>query len=270
MVYIREIRVKTVITKSKIPGIDFVINPYVGCFHGCKYCYAEFMKKFTNHPEEWGSFIDIKINSPDIITKDLKKYKNELILIGSVTDPYQPIEAKYQITKKILERLLPVQPHLQIMTKSALVLRDLDLIKQFKNCIVIISLSQIDDDIRKQLEPEASTVEERVKTLKILHDAGISTILFISPIIPELTNWMKIIQATESSVDQYWFENLNLYSYLKPRIYNFLNKNYPPLIEKYQKIYYTPNNYWWQEEQKITLFCQKENLDCRVYFHYRK
>lgn len=118
---IKEIKAKSIIVKSNLPEGDFVINPYTGCSHGCLYCYARFMKRFTNHPEPWGEFVDVKINAPDLIPEDTDKYKDRSITIGSVTDPYLPLEAKYKLTRRILEKLIPLQPRLDIITKSDLV-----------------------------------------------------------------------------------------------------------------------------------------------------
>ena len=146
---IKEIKAKSIITKSALA--DYVINPYTGCMHGCIYCYARFMKRFTNHPEPWGDFVDVKINAPDLIPEKTDKYKNKTILMGSVTDAYHPIEIKYKLTRKILEKLIPLQLDLNILTKSDLVLRDIDLLKKFKNLLVTFSLSFLDEKYRKQL-----------------------------------------------------------------------------------------------------------------------
>jgi DNA repair photolyase len=102
MLRIREIKAKTIITKSGL-DVDYVINPYVGCLHGCIYCYARFMKRFTNHHEPWGKFLDVKINASELIPKNSKKYKGKAIMISSVTDPYQPAERKYKLMRGILE-----------------------------------------------------------------------------------------------------------------------------------------------------------------------
>lgn len=253
-----------------MPEGDYVINPYTGCAHGCKYCYARFMKRFTGHTEPWGEFVDIKINAPDLIPTDTDKYKNKWITIGSVTDPYQPVERKYKLTRKILEKLIPLQPNLDIMTKSDLVLRDIGLLKQFKTCIVAFSLLSLDDKIRRELEPRAPSVDRRVNALKKLHEAGIQTVLFVSPIFPGITNWQEIINKTKSFVDEYWFENLNLYPSIRGNVYKFLGKNKPELVEKYKEIYSKGNNYWKEEEKKIKEFCQKNKLSHRVYFHHKR
>lgn len=146
---IKEIEAKSILTKSGIPGVDYCINPYVGCFHACKYCYATFMKRFTGHTEAWGSFVDVKVNAPDVLQKQLKNKVKGRVMVSSVTDAYQPIEAKYKLTRKCLEILLQNQFPVDILTKSPLVLRDLDLIKKFKDIEVGVTITTNDDKIRK-------------------------------------------------------------------------------------------------------------------------
>ena len=233
---IKEISAKSIVTPSRLPEADFVINPYVGCAHGCKYCYARFMKRFTGHSEKWGAFVDVKINAADLIPTMINKFKGKSIVIGSVTDPYQPAEKKYELTRKILEKLIELQPDLDVLTKSDLIARDIDLLKQFKHLTVTISLSMIDEELRRQLEPGAFSASRRFEALKKLHRAGIRTVLFVSPIFPELTDWKTMIKRTRFFVDEYWFENLNLYPSIRKNIRNFLRKNRPDLIDKYKKI----------------------------------
>ena len=265
---IEEIKAKSIIVKTNLPEGDYVINPYTGCAHGCKYCYARFMKRFTGHLEPWGEFVDVKINAPDLVPTETTKYKNKWITIGSVTDPYQPVERKYKLTRKILEKLIPLQPNLDIMTRSDLVLRDIDLLKQFKPCIVALSLSTLDDTTRKELEPRAPSVNKRIDTLKKLHEAGIQTVLFVSPIFTEITNWQEIINRTKNFVDEYWFENLNLYPSIRGNVYDFLRKHRPNLVEKYKEIYSKDSGYWREEEKKIKDFCRKEKVACKIYFYH--
>ena len=267
---IKEIKAKSIIVKTNLPEGDFVINPYTGCAHGCQYCYARFMKRFTGHTEPWGEFVDVKINAPDLIPTDTTKYRGKWITIGSVTDPYQPIERKYKITRKILEKLILLQPDLDIMTRSDLVSRDVGILKQFKTCIVALSLSSLDDKIRKELEPRATAVERRINALEKLHQAGIQTALFVSPIFPELTDWQKIVEATKNFVDEYWFENLNLYPSIRGNIYKFLKKNSSELVEKYKDIYSKDSSYWKEEEKKIESFCRENKFRHRIYFHHKK
>jgi pyruvate-formate lyase-activating enzyme len=103
---IREIFAKNVLTKTGIEGYDYCINPYVGCAHGCRYCYATFMKRFTGHAgEKWGSFLDVRVNMPEVLRKELRKKHTGTVLFGSVTDAYNPMEKRYEITRKCLEAI---------------------------------------------------------------------------------------------------------------------------------------------------------------------
>ena len=186
---VKEIDVNDYLTKSNLPASDYVINPYIGCTHGCKYCYASFMKRFTGHTEEWGEFIDIKKCNKRI---DLKKINKKNVFLSSVTDPYNQYEQKYKLTRNILEQLINSDCNLSISTKSKLILRDLDLLKQIKNLTVSMSINTLDEKFRSDMD-KASTIKERLDTLKVLHKNGIYTILFMSPIFPHITGWKEII-----------------------------------------------------------------------------
>ena len=267
---IKEIQAKSIITKSNLPDGDFVINPYTGCEHSCFYCYARFMKRFTGHNEPWGEFVDIKINASELVPENHTKYKNKVIVIGSVTDPYQAVEKKYKITRGLLEKLIPFEASFNIITKSKLVQRDVDLLKKFKDIKVAVSLAYTDDDIRKKLEPNSSSVQERIETLRILNQNRIKTILFISPIFPMLSDWKYLIKKTKGMVDEYWFENLNLYPSIKGNISKFLKENYPELIGDYEKIYSSKSVYWNEAEKEINNYCQKQKIDYKIYFHHKR
>lgn len=264
---IKEKKVKSVITKSNLPDADFVLNPYVGCQHACIYCYADFMKRFTGHKgEKWGSFVDVKINAPETITSKSVK-GDSVILMGSVTDPYQPLEAKYKITRGCLERLLELQPKLEILTKSSLVLRDLDLLKQFKDLRVGVSIGILDENLSKKLEPYSSLPRHRLETLKKLHEEGIRTYLFISPIFPEITDFRELIKCSRRYIDEVLFENLNIRANNRRNIFNFLKENKPELIQLYEQIQKDPS-YWEGLEKEISQYCEQSEIPYKIYFHH--
>ena len=269
MLKIKEIKAKSIITESGL-DVDYVINPYVGCLHGCIYCYARFMKRFTDHHEPWGKFLDVKINAAELIPKDTKKYRNKLIMISSVTDSYQPAERKYKLMRRILENLIPLQPDLSVMTKSDLITRDIDLLKKFKKCIAGVSLSLLDDSIRKEVEPFASSVERRINAVRELKKAKIQTFIFISPMFPELTNWKGIVEKTKNFVDEYWFENLNIRATNWWDIKKWLRNSHPDLLEKYRQIYFTKNDYWDRIEEEIDNYGKKNHLNFTIYLHHQK
>ncbi|MBI5846590.1 MAG: radical SAM protein [Nitrospirae bacterium] len=181
---IREIQAKSILSKSGIPGTDYCINAYVGCSHACVYCYATFMKKYTGHTEPWGAFVDVKVNAAELLRKQLQKAKRGHVMISSVTDAYQPIEVKYRLTRQCLEILFEHQFPVGVLTKSPLVLRDLDIIKGFDEIEVGITISTDDEVMRKIFEPGAPPIEARINTLRKLKESGVKTYVFIGPMLP--------------------------------------------------------------------------------------
>ncbi len=180
---VREVFAKSILNKSKV--MDYCINPYVGCEHACVYCYARlFMPRYSKHKEKWGSFVDVKINAAEILKKQIKKAEKKPVWISGVTDPYQPLEAKYSLTRKCLEVLLHEQWPITIQTKSLLVLRDLELLKRFKQAEVGFTITTDRESIAKLFEPNAPAIKERVTALQKLHEEGIRTFAFIGPILP--------------------------------------------------------------------------------------
>lgn len=162
MIKTQEIRVKSILTKSNLPVADCSVNPYVGCTHGCKYCYARFMKRFTNHAEPWGTFLDVKYWPP--ITNP-NKYNGKELFIGSVTDPYLPEESRYGRTRALLEELRGSNVKISIATKSDLVLRDLDLIKSFPEARVSWSINTLDENFRSEMD-NAVSIERRLRAMQ--------------------------------------------------------------------------------------------------------
>jgi DNA repair photolyase len=142
------------------------------------------MKRYTGHREAWGSFVDVKMNGPEVLHRQMRKAKKGNVMISSVTDPYQPIEEKYKLTRQCLEILLPYQFPVDILTKSPLVLRDVDLIKEFKEITVGVTITTDDNAIKRIFEPHAPPVDARVHALKTLYENGIKTYAFIGPLLP--------------------------------------------------------------------------------------
>lgn len=206
----REIKVKSILSKSGIPGFDFCINPYAGCYHGCKYCYATFMKRFTGHTEEWGSFVDVKINAPEVLQKELRRKEKGRVIISSVTDAYQPAEGKYKITRQCLEVLSEHQYEVDILTKSPLVLRDIDILKRFRDINVGFTITTDDDKIRKIFEPNAPPINARINALKRLHDNGIKTYVFIGPLLP--MNPDALLDKIAPFADSFLIDRMNYIS----------------------------------------------------------
>jgi len=209
---INETSCKSILTKSNLPEVDYCINPYIGCMHRCVYCYACFMKRFTGHKDDkWGSFLDVKVNVSEILEKQISlRKKRGIILIGSVTDAYQPIEKKCGLTRQILKILAGKGFSISILTKSCLVTRDIDLIKTIDDIEVGMTITSLDDHASKIFEPGASLPKERIKALALLKRRGIKTYAFIGPILPGITNLKEILGELKGKVDFVMFESLNL------------------------------------------------------------
>jgi DNA repair photolyase len=206
MLVVKEVEAKSILNKSKI--FNYCVNPYTGCQHDCKYCYARlFIKRFTGHTEPWGQFVDVKVNAPELLRKQLIRAKRARVWISSVTDPYQPLEAKYELTRQCLKELLEKQFPVNIQTKSALVLRDLDLIKDFEEIEVGITVTTDDEGIAKLFEPHASSIGKRLEALEKLHSAGVRTFAFIGPVLPG--NPQKLVEALEGKVDSLLIDRMN-------------------------------------------------------------
>lgn len=264
---VNEITVNDYLTKSNLPDSDYVINPYVGCTHGCKYCYASFMKRFTGHKENWGDFIDIKRCNKSI---DFKKISGKNVFLSSVTDCYNQYEKDFCITRNILEQLVDSDCNLSISTKSKLILRDIDLLKQMKNLIVCMSINTLNEKFRSDMD-NASTIKERMDTLKELHNNGIYTVLFMSPIFPYITEWKEIIDQTKDYVDEYWFENLNLRGSYKKEILDYIRINYSKLYSDYIDIYLKKNDKYWKElAEEINNYCNQNNIKYTNYFYHKE
>jgi DNA repair photolyase len=242
---IQKIKVKRVLIPSKLPGCNFVINPYVGCRHGCQYCYAIFMSRKNHQNEEWGEWVDVKINAPDILKKDLARLNSKnagSILLSSVTDPYQGIEAKYQITRKCLEVLadFSYEGEISILTKSHLVLRDIDLFKKLKDIEVGLTVTSIGDPISQAIESFAPPPNLRIQALKKLNRQGIKTYAFVGPLLPHFVekpqNLGQLFSDLEDAqVDYVFIEHINLSPYIKKRLYRFLAKELPKELPKFEK-----------------------------------
>jgi DNA repair photolyase len=210
---IREILARTVLSKTGIGSFDYCVNPYVGCGHGCRYCYASFMKRFTGHLEPWGDFVDIKLNAPELLKKRLKKANRGIVALSTVTDPYQPVEKKYQLTRKCLEALLERQFPVSILTRSPLCLRDMDLFRRFDSIRVGFSITTDDEEIKDIFEPHSPSIQSRAEALKALHREGIPTYAFVGPMLP--LDPARLAALVEGSIEEVLVDRLNYVNKVK-------------------------------------------------------
>lgn len=256
-ILIRDIETKNIMTKSSLPVGGYSVNPYVGCTHGCKYCYASFMKRFTGHTESWGTFLDIK-HWPAI--KNPRKYKGQRVVIGSVTDGYLPQEKEIRNTRRILEQLKNSGAEILICTKSDLVLRDIDLLKEMGKVTVSWSINTLDEKFQADMD-QAVSISRRLEAMKQVYEAGIRTVCFISPVFPGITDFEKIFERVKDQCDLVWLENLNLRGGFKQEILDYIQKCYPHLVTLYDEIYRKGDrSYFRALENQVAQMSQK--YDC--------
>lgn len=241
---IRLVQAKTILTKSGLPGSDWVINPYNGCLFGCMYCYAAQIARWKHPDEVWGTYVDVKENAPEILHSELEKLHKKTgtkdfgsIFFSSVTDPYVGVEAKYHKTRQCLEVLADFgyMGSISLQTKSPLVSGDIDVLKKLHNVQIGFTVTTLDDAVSRFLEVGAPPVSARIAALKTLHDAGISTYAFVGPLLPHAINTPeKITQLLDTledvGVHEVWFEHINLSPKIKERLFTYLQKNSPDLI----------------------------------------
>lgn len=254
-ILIKTVKTKNIMTKSNLPVGGYSVNPYIGCTHGCKYCYASFMKRFTGHNEPWGTFLDVKC-WPEI--KNPGKYKGQRIVIGSVTDGYNSQEEHFKNTRHILEQLKGSDAEILICTKSDLVVRDLDLLKSLGKVTVSWSINTLDEKFREDMDCAVS-IQRRLAAMKQVYDAGIRTVCFISPVFPGITDFEAIFEKVKNQCDLVWLENLNLRGSFKQSIMNYIQDNYPDLVPLYNAIYNKKNRTYFQLLEKKAEQMAKQN-----------
>jgi DNA repair photolyase len=245
---VRQIYAKSILSKSRV--FDYTINPYVGCQHGCTYCYARFMKRTTGHTEPWGEFVDVKINAPELLRKEIGRKTQGMVWISGVCDPYQPIEARYELTKKCLEILVQHDWPITIQTKSALVLRDIELLRQTNNIEVGLTVTTGDESIRRLFEPNAPSIKERIKALNELHLAGVRTFAMIAPMLPEAE---QLISMLRGKVDSILIDRMN---------YHYSDWVY----RRYKLEGAMADDFFSRKSRELASAFKKQGIDCEVVF----
>ena len=265
---IEQVTAKHIFSRCVIEGYDYCINPYRGCPIGCRYCFVSgCFKNFSGHGrDEWGRYLDIKYYR----SRGVAELSGKRVVIGSVTDPYNPCEAEYHKTREILEDL-PSDVFLTIWTKSDLILNDLPFLSRFPNLVVGVSICSLDAAFNTYMEPGAPSAERRLELLKKLHDAGIRTSLVISPIFPYITDVEALLDAAGDSIDSVRFENLKLRdSALKKRILDYVRSSYPQYYADYLDFYQRKKEarYWEVFGSELVEILREHHFPCEVDISY--
>ena len=269
---VNEVKCKSILTKSGISSIDYAINPYYGCAHKCQYCYAVFMKRFTGHTEPWGDFVDVKVNAPDVLTRQLRRLKKQShISFGTVCDPYQPLELKYQITRQCLEILKPYRHSLSILTKSTIVIRDIDILASLHKVKVSFTITTLDERIREVFEPEAPPTDRRFRALRTLSQNNIRTAVFVAPVLPYLSDSNKALAtifkaARQAGAESIMFDTLNPYPRVWRNVRRLITKHFPETLEQYDYFYKHRKLYKVRLRQRIAENAEKHGMETKTVF----
>ena len=240
---IREIRSKSILSTSKIH--DYVVNPYVGCAHGCSYCYARYMKRFTGHREPWGEFVDVKVSAPELLEKEIRRKPKGTIWMSGVCDPYQHLEKKYELTRRCVGIIIDHGWPLSIQTRSPLVLRDIDILKRGKDVRAGFSITTASEEIRRIFEPHAPPIPARLEALRTLHENGVGTFCMIAPILPGAVD---LIDKLEGITDHIIIDRMN---------YN----NADHIYKKYNLTRKNTDGYFAEAGELVAAKCREKKIE---------
>lgn len=198
---VRLVRCSTASAPSRLPGLDRAVNPYRGCAHSCAYCYAQDVTRFAIG-DAWGSIVEVKVNIVQMLKKELERGKDGVYGVGTVTDPYQPIEAKHGLTRGCLSMLKRYGAQASVLTKSSLVTRDIDLFTGWSGIEVGISIACVDERVSRAVEPDAPPPKARFEALSAMVDADVDVYLMAAPIIPGISDSRHLLESLiESAAD---------------------------------------------------------------------
>jgi DNA repair photolyase len=237
-IIVREVACRTILNRSSLGG--YSLNCYTGCAHACVYCYARFMQRFHPHDEPWGTFVDVKTGAAEALKRQLRRAKPGEVFLSSACDGWQPIEARYRLTRRCCELLLEREFRLNVLTKSDLVVRDFDLFRDHP-VQVGITLTTLDERLRQLWEPHTASVRRRLDVIKAARQIGLKTAVMFGPLLPELSDTPESIdalcrQAAVLEIDTIWVDAMNP----RPRVWlavaALLREEFPELLPHYRRI----------------------------------
>jgi len=239
-VEVSEIQCKTILNRSKMEFSDYTLNAYQGCVFGCSYCYVPVMRARRGQIDEtrWGGWVQVKVNAPDVLRRQMLRVEpHERISIGTATDSWQPLEKRYEISRRILQELAHYPNPVHVLTRSPLLIRDIDVLTRIENLKVGVSLPSFDEDVRRVFEPDAPAFAGRVNLVRRLVDAGLHVSLFFCPILYGVMDNTESIRdyarrASELGVRRIIWDTLNYTEMLwKPHL---------GLLQEYRKLKHAP------------------------------
>ncbi|SHJ14834.1 SPL family radical SAM protein [Desulfofundulus thermosubterraneus] len=264
---------KTALSRTGIPGYRYCLNPYVGCSHGCRYCYADTVLRFSGHSGKWGEFVAAKVNFPEVLRRELNRKRSLTgrIIFGTVTDAYQPAEAEFGLTRSSLEVFAEEWPNAEIdlLTKSDLVVRDVDILKKLKDCSIGFTVTTSDDKIASVLEPGAAPPSARLRAAKRLAGEGLHVWAFIAPVLPGVSDAPGVLEELISGlkgagVKEVYLDSLNPYPASVYRLKVTCRDRLPWALKHLEQYLCDPRGYLKTLSEELAALSQKYGYDLRV------
>lgn len=237
-VVVRETACKTILNRSTLG--DYSLNCYTGCTHACVYCYARFMQRFHPHPEPWGAFVDVKINAVETLKRQLRRAEPGEVFVSSACDGWQPVEQQYRLTRRCCELLVERGFSVHFLSKSDLVLRDLDLLTP-ESGRVGVTITTLDESLCALWEPGAPPVGKRLEVIGEARRRGLRTGVMFGPLLPYLSDGAASLEAmfaevARLEVGRIWVDALNARPRVWPAVAVLLKRCFPGLREPYRRL----------------------------------
>jgi DNA repair photolyase len=266
---VREIACKTILNRGGLS--DYTLNCYTGCAHACAYCYARYMQRFHPHDEPWGAFVDVKLNAVEVLKRQVLRAEPGSVFLSSACDGWQPIEAQRRLTRRCCELLLERGFSLHVLTKSVLVLRDLDLFAG-RPVRLGVTLTTLAERLAELWEPGAASVRERFGVIEAARQAGIETSVMLGPLLPFLSDSDAAIdglleRVAELGVGRIWVDGLNPLPRVWPAVAALLRTNFPDLLQPYRKVLFDRpcrTRYLEELRERIGAVARRKGLTNRV------
>ncbi|MFH1689182.1 MAG: radical SAM protein [Candidatus Eisenbacteria bacterium] len=229
-------------TRSKIPSIDYAINPYLGCEHGCVYCYATFMARFSDIEDEWGTFVGIKENAPDVLRREIPRKRPGVVTFGTVCDAYQQVEERCGITRACLEEFVGADGfEVGVLTKSDLVVRDVDVLAKLPGASVGFSITCLDRELALSFEPRAPSPSRRLAAMRELSREGVSVWGFLGPVLPGFADGEReinevLMAMTQAGATRVLVDAMNLYPKVRDKVHSLIATAFPDRLDAFHTI----------------------------------
>jgi len=262
----REVEVKSALNTVKGMPFDWSLNPWSGCAHKCVYCFARAYHaryREKNVGSDFDSNVEVRVNIADVLRKELHRRRDGSLAIGTATDPYQPIEGKYQLTRRCLEALVDYPMPTSIVTKGPLVVRDIDVLKKLDektDLTVYFSVPCVDEDIVRKTDPGTAPPRQRLRALRMLREAGIDAAVLCMPVLPGISDSEESLDeaaraASEAGATAFRHRPLKIDVEIQQYYYDFLETEFPVVVPRYAALYqggvHPAKNYERELEERV-------------------